>query len=119
TLVKNLKSRALSGAMTPNEALNRLLGGTGLSYRYLDDRTVTIYPAGEPSPDLTSINELAGDSPALARYLANNGFTLVRVAQTAPATPSRLRLAQVQQPPAQPQQQGEVEVISTRIDGLN
>lgn len=32
------------GEFTSDEALKRLLSGTGLTYRYLDDKTVTIYP---------------------------------------------------------------------------
>jgi iron complex outermembrane receptor protein len=44
-------TKGASGALTQDEALTQILGGTGLTYRYLDDDTVTIMPtpsAGAP-----------------------------------------------------------------------
>jgi len=36
-----------AGTLTPGEALERVLSGTGLTYRYLDDKTVTNRPHSE------------------------------------------------------------------------
>jgi len=36
------------GEYTPEEALKQLLSGTGLTYKYLDERTVTIVPRSQP-----------------------------------------------------------------------
>ena len=38
------------GELNMDEALTRLLAGTGLTYAYLDDKTVTITPAGTAAP---------------------------------------------------------------------
>ncbi|MCG8595777.1 MAG: TonB-dependent receptor, partial [Kiloniellales bacterium] len=38
-------AQAVSGSLTAEEALTRLLAGTGLTWRYLDARTVTLEPA--------------------------------------------------------------------------
>ena len=46
-------TKGASGALTQDEALTQILGGTGLTYRYLDDDTVTIVPTpsgGAPPP---------------------------------------------------------------------
>src|SRR6202034_68989 len=46
-------TKGASGALTQDEALTQILGGTGLTYRYLDDDTVTIMPTpsgGAPPP---------------------------------------------------------------------
>jgi len=43
-LVKGIRSQAVSGEYTPYEALGQLLSGTGLTYRPLDAKTVTIVP---------------------------------------------------------------------------
>ncbi|MGH8210216.1 MAG: STN domain-containing protein [Steroidobacteraceae bacterium] len=43
-VVGKLRTQGASGAMTAAEALEHVLSGTGLTYRYLDDKTVTIVP---------------------------------------------------------------------------
>lgn len=42
--VKNLRTAGAVGEITVDEALTRILAGTGLSYRYLSDKTITILP---------------------------------------------------------------------------
>jgi iron complex outermembrane receptor protein len=42
-----LTAKPLVGSFTADEALSRILSGTGLSYRYLGDRTITIVSATE------------------------------------------------------------------------
>jgi iron complex outermembrane receptor protein len=44
--IANVRTPGAVGEFTPEEALKRLLTGTGLTYRYLDDKTVTIFPVG-------------------------------------------------------------------------
>jgi iron complex outermembrane recepter protein len=41
-LVQDVRSPGASGALTPEEALTKVLSGTGLSYKYLDANTVTV-----------------------------------------------------------------------------
>ena len=42
--VRDIRTNGANGNMTANEALQQLLSGTGLTYRYLDDNTVTVIP---------------------------------------------------------------------------
>jgi iron complex outermembrane recepter protein len=42
--VSSLHTHGATGDLTPDEALRQILGGTGLTYRYLDDSTITIIP---------------------------------------------------------------------------
>ena len=44
--VRDLRTSGASGNLTADEALSRLLSGTGLTYRYVDANAVTIVPAG-------------------------------------------------------------------------
>lgn len=69
-LVKSVYSTGAVGLFTPEEALGKLLNGTGLIYRYLNESTVTITlapgtssetaPASEPP---TSGSSTPGDRP--------------------------------------------------------
>src|SRR5690606_16949240 len=43
-VVADLKTQGASGDLTLDEALSELLNGTELTYKYLDDKTVTIVP---------------------------------------------------------------------------
>jgi iron complex outermembrane receptor protein len=47
--IDKLKTAGAVGDLTAGEALKKLLKGTGLAYRYLDDNTITIVPEGEPA----------------------------------------------------------------------
>ncbi|MEJ0037804.1 MAG: TonB-dependent receptor [Gammaproteobacteria bacterium] len=49
-LLANRESPGATGALTMDEALTRILSGTGLTYRYLDDQTVTIVPTAGTKP---------------------------------------------------------------------
>lgn len=40
--MRGLNSNALEGSMTPTQALTRLLQGSGMTYRFVDARTVTV-----------------------------------------------------------------------------
>lgn len=44
--VSSLKSSGAVGELTTDEALTKLLQGTGLTYFFLDDNTITVAPAG-------------------------------------------------------------------------
>jgi iron complex outermembrane recepter protein len=53
--VRHLQTPGAVGEITTDEALTKILTGTGLTYRYLNDNTITIVPAGQsnsnsPSP---------------------------------------------------------------------
>jgi hypothetical protein len=42
--VRDLRTPGANGDITADEAFDQLLTGTGLTYRYLDDNTVTVVP---------------------------------------------------------------------------
>ncbi len=57
----------VSGKVTIEEALSQMLRGTGLTYRLLDNSTITILPASTPAPRQEAA---PAPSPRLAlRYL--------------------------------------------------
>ncbi len=79
------------GEFTPDEALRRLLDGTGLSFLYLDAKTITIVPASSaPSPP--------GERSAAPSATAAGPDTKAQVQEAAPGKGSwnRLRLAQTE-----------------------
>ncbi len=65
-IVKNLRTRGAVGNLSPEEALGQVLNGTGLAYKYLDEKTVTIVSAASP---------LAGEPDAGAKLAAGQKET--------------------------------------------
>jgi iron complex outermembrane receptor protein len=55
--IDNLKTSGAVGEFTAEEALKTLLKGTGLTYRYLDEKTVTV----QPIPTGSSISSTGGE----------------------------------------------------------
>lgn len=47
-VVGNARTAGASGVLTPEQALTELLKGTGLTYRFLDENTITIVPLSQP-----------------------------------------------------------------------
>jgi iron complex outermembrane recepter protein len=88
--VNNLKTQGAVGEFTPEEALKALLTGTGLTFRYLDETTVTIVLAAAGAP-LSSSEEPGSETkseeaaPAREEGKAGRSFW------------DRFRLAQVDQ----------------------
>lgn len=65
--VINHRTTGASGELTADETLNKLLKDTGLTYRYLDDKTITIVPiASGPVNDKKSSRSLEKTSWRLA-----------------------------------------------------
>ncbi len=65
-LVGDRRTSGAVGELTLDEALTRLLAGSGLTWRYLDDRTVTVMPkaVGKPIADGTANLGGATQEPA-------------------------------------------------------
>ena len=94
-VVGKLHTEGVSGAMTASEALEHVLIGTGLTYKYLDDKTVTIVPisAGDSghsssanasgSPDDANKSKEAGKR-------TSQGFRLAQLDQGKGSSPSSL-----------------------------
>ena len=82
------------GEYTPEEALQQLLSGTGLTYKFLDDKTITVVPL-----ERASSTELPRQTRAESDF---EGFESNTKQQDGQGSPwSRLRLAQATQGSAQ------------------
>jgi iron complex outermembrane receptor protein len=87
--IANVRTGGATGSFTTEEALKRLLVGTGLSYRYLDDKTVTILPVGsatqnERAPPTTSESQDSDGSAAKEGKKNSSGdFRVAQLAQSA------------------------------------
>jgi hypothetical protein len=84
------KTYGVSGNLSPPEALEQLLRGTGLTYRFLDPHTVMIIPARElqgAPPDRSSKWKSGDDTVIGAATPVSAGLRLAQVTVTA-AKPS-------------------------------
>src|ERR1700678_1712928 len=118
--VRDLRTRGANGDITANEAFDQLLDGTGLTFRYLDENTVTVVPLSDPSVSeesgaslpVTAGNPIAADSPARqAKSATSDGILL---AQAAPAS-----VQQAPPAPADSQPLQEIIVTGSRIAAPN
>lgn len=96
-------NRATSGAvgeLTVGETLDRLLGGTGLVFQYVDENTITIVPIASgrrdsdmPASGSATSGELATPSPNLKEAQKTTGFwgrfRLAQLDQESPRAESR------------------------------
>ncbi|WP_175597283.1 TonB-dependent receptor domain-containing protein [Peristeroidobacter soli] len=71
-VVADLRTGGAVGDLTSEEALHQLLKGTGLTWRYLDDKTVTIVPIASAS-QLRISARLDSDETSLAQNRAQAG----------------------------------------------
>jgi iron complex outermembrane recepter protein len=95
--VRDLRTRGAAGSLTPDEAFDQVLSGTDLTYRYLDDKTITILPVSSARDEGTPASpreQSAADGGGAA--VADNGKEQVqkgfwdrfRLAQVDPGTSS-------------------------------
>jgi iron complex outermembrane recepter protein len=84
--VANVHTEGAVGEFTTEEALKRLLTGTGLTYRYLDDKTVTIGSATTPrelsgSAQTTSTGSDDANTAKEGKKSASGSFRVAQVDQ--------------------------------------
>jgi hypothetical protein len=49
--IRNFSTREVSGQLEPAEALSRMFDGSGLTFEFINDRTIAVRPRpGEPLP---------------------------------------------------------------------
>jgi len=73
-VAKDLRTGGASGYLTADEELTQLLNGTGLTYRYVDDKAVTILPVGATLSQEAGATSLAtGDDRNGANAPAQEG----------------------------------------------
>jgi outer membrane receptor protein involved in Fe transport len=61
-IVKDLRTQGAVGSLTSDEALGNVLKGTGLTYKYLDSNTVTVFPTSTGSSSSNSSPAPAGSA---------------------------------------------------------
>src|SRR5256885_9529287 len=97
-IVGGLRTQSIEGQLTTDEALHQLLSGSGLTYRYLDEKAVTIVPvaagalgapAGTAAPLPSGAERAKGDDSTNNDQKAKGSFW------------DRFRVAQVDQGKAQ------------------
>ena len=71
TTVRDVQTRGANGEITANEAFDQLLDGTGLTYRYLDENTVTVIRLNDPS--LSEVARASLSVPAGNAIAADSG----------------------------------------------
>src|SRR5712671_2846223 len=75
------------GEFTPEEALKKLLSGTGLTYRYLDEKTVTIVPAAHTQAQVQgSGGSISKDQEG--KKSSSEGFRVAQLDQGQSSSPS-------------------------------
>ena len=72
----NPRTRAMPAGLAPRQALEQLLDGTGLRYRYLNDTTVTIEARSDSAPSGTSAVPVATSAVAFEAAPAAEGAGL-------------------------------------------
>jgi iron complex outermembrane receptor protein len=80
-VVGNIRTSGAVGSLTPDDALTKVLSGTGLSYKYLDANTVTVFaqPFQSANPAPSGIAPHDGDEPP--KEAGNKNSRDFRVAQ--------------------------------------
>jgi len=100
-LVDTLSTPGLSGRMTTDEAMQRLLAGTRLTYKYLDENTIAIMPPPASTPAPRSTGELVGEASGAQGHTANTWLHLAQALRedsaqsTEPASQPPVRLEEV------------------------
>lgn len=93
--VSKLSSKGASGNLTINEALNQLLNGTGLTYQYIDNETVSIVPiTAAPAPGRTTDASMGSGSGSFSASTEN--VTTKHSDQGSNGLWQRFRLAQAE-----------------------
>jgi len=92
--INALRTQGAVGEFTPDEALKQLLNGTGLTFRYLDEKTVTVIPIATVAPPA----EEQGDSQkATEKDSAIKNKSRAVAGDSTKSLWERFRLAQVDQ----------------------
>jgi iron complex outermembrane receptor protein len=88
-VAKDLKTHGAVGSFTPDDALKAVLSGTGLSYKYLDANTVTVFATVAPTGVAASAGQdqtnTAQDNSKEAGKRSSQDFQLAQANQNVPA----------------------------------
>ena len=92
-LVNDLTTSGAAGELTIDEALTQLLSGTGLTFKYLDDKTITITNASEKNRVAPHVTRTSPDTP-LFRLSRSNDFPADGERENGAQTANRGRASQ-------------------------
>jgi outer membrane receptor protein involved in Fe transport len=99
--IDKLRTAGAVGDLTAEEALKKLLKGTGLSYRYLDEKTITVLPA-DGAASLPAGDPKATNAAAYTSASADHGNSVDAQGSKDHTLSDRFRLAQVDQKASAP-----------------
>ena len=120
-LVQGLNTQGAAGSLTSDEALSRVLSGTGLTYKYLASNTVTVYApatsgASGSQPENRTSDASREPGTQGGGKKSSQDFRLAQVAQGASAGAAPVGVSS--QPTAENEELNEVVVTGTRTSGL-
>ncbi|HKT73509.1 MAG TPA: TonB-dependent receptor [Steroidobacteraceae bacterium] len=78
-VVGKRRTEGVSGSVTAQEALQKVLSGTGLTYKYLDEKTVMVMPVGAPAADKDRAGAETGAKEG--KKDSSNGFRVAQLDQ--------------------------------------
>jgi iron complex outermembrane recepter protein len=82
SIVKDLKTSGAVGSLTSDEALRKVLTGTGLTYKFLDSNTITVYSASSaPSGASATAGQSTSDQTSTGTGGGKKSSQDFRVAQ--------------------------------------
>jgi iron complex outermembrane recepter protein len=122
--VRDLRTQGAAGSLTTDEAFGQLLSGTGLTYRYLDDKTVTIVPTSTGSGSISSQEQPAASRDSSKDNQSQDGvqkksfwdrFLVAQVDQGQTSSPSTVEKQDEQASRKKPIELEEVIVTGSRL----
>src|SRR5579862_499916 len=114
-LTKDLKTHGAVGSLTADDALTKVLSGTGLSYKYLDANTVTVFATAAPAAAAQDQTNQTQDKSQEAGKKSSQDFRVAQVAQGQTPSPSTVERADEQSSEKKKEQLQEVVVTGSRI----
>ena len=88
--VRDVRTGGATGELTTDEALRQLLSGTGLTYRYVSDKAITILPVGGADNSQVSPPPSGGQAPSdkEGKKSSSDQFRVAQVDQGQTSGPS-------------------------------
>ncbi len=93
-LLRGLSTRGVVGTMTPREALQRLLSGTGLTHSIAGGATVVIQAAGKEDSGLLQLSPITVEAASESPYGPDQGYVAGRSATATKTNTSILETPQ-------------------------
>lgn len=86
--VTQFRTQGAVGELTVDEALQRLLNGTGLTYRYIDEKTVSIMPPAVHTTERDASEKKRAGMQSTSARVSNASMEKLRIAQAEHETSS-------------------------------